>query len=56
MDYSDIIDLPYDGVKKHPHAPLTKRAAIMQAFMPLEGYAKLIEETRRKIELEYLNK
>ena len=53
--YDDIINLPYQKSKTHPHMSNRDRAAQFAPFAALTGYEELIRETARntqkKIEL-----
>ena len=53
--YDDIIDLPHPTSSKHPHMPMSDRAAQFSPFQALVGHGAAIEEaarlTGRKIEL-----
>lgn len=37
-NYNDIINLPYRGVKKHPHMSMEERAAQFAPFAALTGH------------------
>ena len=53
--YSDIIDLPHPVSNRHPHMPVSDRAAQFAPFAALTGYDAAIRETARltdrKVEL-----
>ena len=53
--YDDIIDLPHPTSSKHPHMPMSDRAAQFSPFAALVGHGAAIKEatrlTGRKIEL-----
>lgn len=50
--YADIIDLPYQQSKKHPHMSLYDRAAQFAPFAALTGFEDMIrkeaEETNQE--------
>ncbi len=46
-EYDDIIGLPYQKSKKHPHMDLYDRAAQFSPFAALTGFDEAIEETGR---------
>ena len=48
--YGDILDMPYDGVKRHAKMPAEKRAAQFLPFAALTGYEDVIAETARLTE------
>ena len=48
--YDDIINLPYEKSKTHPHMSNSDRAAQFAPFAALTGYEELIRETARKTE------
>ena len=45
--YDDIINLPYQKSKTHPHMSNSDRAAQFAPFAALTGYEELIRETAR---------
>ena len=45
--YDDIINLPYEKSKTHPHMSNSDRAAQFAPFAALTGYEELIRETAR---------
>lgn len=45
--YDDIIELPHHVSKKHPHMPMSDRAAMFSPFAALVGYDDAIRETTR---------
>ena len=45
--YDDIINLPYQKSKTHPHMSNSDRAAQFAPFAALTGYEELIKETAR---------
>ena len=45
--YDDIINLPHHVSEKHPHMPMTDRAAQFSPFAALTGYDAAIVETAR---------
>ena len=45
--YDDIINLPYEKSKSHPHMSNSDRAAQFAPFAALTGYEELIRETAR---------
>lgn len=45
--YDDIIHLPYQKSKKHPHMSIENRAAQFSPFAALTGYDTSIKETAR---------
>ena len=47
--YADIIDLPYQKSKAHPHMSNYDRAAQFAPFAALTGYEELIKETARNV-------
>ena len=49
MDYSDIIDLPYNGLPQFPHMAMSDRAAQFSPFAALTGYDDLIDETTQQL-------
>lgn len=55
-NYDDIIDLPHHVSAKHPHMPISDRAAQFSPFAALTGYSSSIRETARltdeRIELD----
>ena len=48
--YDDIINLPYPTSAKHPHMPISDRAAIFSPFAALTGHGDAIRETARLTE------
>lgn len=46
-NYEDIINLPYEKSKKHPHMPIIDRAAQFAPFAALTGHSDAIDETTR---------
>lgn len=46
-DYSDIINIEYEGPKNHPRMPRESRAAQFASFKALSGYEDELKETRR---------
>ena len=46
--YDDIIDLPHPTSPKHPHMPVSDRAAQFAPFAALTGYDAAIREAARK--------
>ena len=52
--YDDIINLPYDKSKTHPHMSNSDRAAQFAPFAALTGYEELIKETARVTEKKIL--
>lgn len=58
-DYSNIIDHPHHRSDKHPHMPMSTRAAQFSPFAALTGYDEAVDETARRSidevtnELEY---
>ena len=52
--YDDIINLPYEKSKTHPHMPNSDRAAQFAPFAALTGYEELIKETARVTEKKIL--
>ena len=54
--YDDIINLPHPTSAKHPHMPISDRAAIFSPFAALTGHGDAIRETarltERRIELD----
>ncbi|MCM1163229.1 MAG: hypothetical protein NC339_03135 [Muribaculaceae bacterium] len=46
-NYSDIIGLTYEGVKKHPRMTMEARAAQFAPFAALTGHEDVIAETAR---------
>lgn len=55
-NYDDIINLPHHVSAKHPHMPVSDRAAQFSPFAALTGYSSSIKETARltdeRIELD----
>ena len=45
--YDDIIDLPHPVSSRHPHMPVSDRAAQFAPFAALTGYDAAIRETAR---------
>lgn len=45
--YDDIIDLPHPISTRHPHMPISDRAAQFAPFAALNGYEAAIQETAR---------
>ena len=45
--YDDIIHLPHHVSDKHPHMPVSDRAAQFQPFRALSGYEDAVTETAR---------
>ena len=52
--YDDIINLPYEKSKTHPHMSSSDRAAQFAPFAALTGYEELIKETARVTEKKIL--
>ena len=52
--YDDIINLPYEKSKTHPHMSSSDRAAQFAPFAALTGYEELIKETARATEKKIL--
>ena len=52
--YDDIINLPYEKSKTHPHMSNSDRAAQFAPFAALTGYEELIKETARVTEKKIL--
>ena len=52
--YDDIINLPYEKSKAHPHMSNSDRAAQFAPFAALTGYEELIKETARVTEKKIL--
>lgn len=50
--YDDIIHLPRHVSKKHPHMPISDRAAQFSPFAALSGYDDAIKETARRTEMK----
>lgn len=50
MNYDDIIDLPHHVSDRHPHMPVSDRAAQFAPFAALTGYGDVIKETARLTE------
>lgn len=48
--YDDIIDLPHHVSDRHPHMPISDRAAQFAPFAALSGFGDTIEETARVTE------
>lgn len=48
--YGDIIDMPYDGVKRHAKMSAEKRAAQFLPFAALTGFDDAINETARFVD------
>lgn len=48
--YGDIIDMPYDGVKRHAKMSAEKRAAQFLPFAALAGFDEAINETARFVD------
>lgn len=46
--YDDIIDLPHHISNRHPHMPVSGRAAQFAPFAALTGYDSAIRETARQ--------
>ena len=47
MKEEELLNYPYDGVKRHPHMSNAKRAAQFAPFAALTGYEEAIEESGR---------
>lgn len=50
MNYDDIIGLPHHVSQRHPHMPVSDRAAQFAPFAALTGYGDVIKETARLTE------
>ena len=50
MNYDDIINLPHHVSERHPHMPVSDRAAQFAPFAALTGYGDVIRETARLTE------
>ena len=50
MKYEDIIGLPHHVSQRHPHMPVSDRAAQFAPFAALTGYGDVIKETARQTE------
>ena len=50
MNYDDIINLPHHVSERHPHMPVSERAAQFAPFAALTGYGDVIKETARLTE------
>jgi hypothetical protein len=50
MNYEDIIGLPHHVSQRHPHMPVSDRAAQFAPFAALTGYGDVIKETARQTE------
>ena len=50
MNYDDIINLPHHVSERHPHMPVSDRAAQFAPFAALTGYGDVIKETARLTE------
>ena len=48
MNYEDIIGLPHHVSQRHPHMPVSDRAAQFAPFAALTGYGDVIKETARQ--------
>ncbi len=48
--YEDIIHLPHHQSTRHPHMPVSARAAQFMPFAALTGYGDAVEETARLTE------
>ena len=46
--YDDIIDLPHHVSNRHPHMPVSDRAAQFAPFAALTGYDAALRETARR--------
>lgn len=53
-DYDDIINHPHHVSKKHPPMSMLERAAQFAPFAALTGYDAAIDDTKRKVEEDYL--
>ena len=49
--YDDIINLEHHTSKRHPHMPLSDRAAQFAPFAALTGYEEMIERTGAEEEI-----
>lgn len=45
--YKDMIKLKYCKSSRHPHLPLSKRAAQFMPFAPLNGYEDALKDARK---------
>ncbi|MCR5688468.1 MAG: YolD-like family protein [Lachnospiraceae bacterium] len=45
--YDDIISHPHHRSDKHPHMPMSSRAAQFSPFAALTGYDEMVDETQR---------
>ena len=50
MNYDDIINLPHHVSERHPHMPVSDRAAQFAPFAALTGYGDVVRETARLTE------
>lgn len=48
--YGDILDLDWKGVRRHPHADMTIRAAQFAPFSALSGYEEELAEAARLVD------
>ena len=53
-NYEDIINHPHHVSKKHPPMSMLERAAQFAPFAALTGYGDAIDDTKRKVEEDYL--
>ena len=49
-DYSDIININYNGPKNHPRMTIQNRAAQFASFKALSGYDDNLKEARRIVD------
>lgn len=54
-DYDDIINLPHHVSAKHPHMPMSQRAAQFAPFAALEGHDDAIRRTAESRAADYGN-
>lgn len=48
--YGDIIDVHYEGPKRHTRMPVRQRAAQFMPFAALRGYEERLERVRHEVE------
>lgn len=51
--YDDIISLPHHVSDRHPHMPVSDRAAQFAPFAALTGYGAAVDETARLTEKRF---
>lgn len=53
-NYDDIINMKYHKSQKHPHMPISDRAAQFAPYAALTGYDEKVKETANSLQEQFL--